>query len=359
MITMLGRYLQSVVQPVPGAWSRFWFESQSTLDIALVRVAFGIWSMIYVISWWSDLPALIATGGLLPVELARYLIGAGVPGTGSLGRVSLLYVVESPWVVQAYLAVAWIVSLALTLGLGGRWLALGHALLMLGIAHRMPMLQGPGAAWITGMLLYLAVDPGKLERWWKPGLHDHASRVTARLGLRLVQVHVLMWLVVSLLSALAEPMWWSGVAAWWLAENGRSPWFRSEVLSERPYLVNLLTYGYLFLQVALIGTLVRRGLRSIAILLSVSLAVMTWWLAGDAIYALALVAAAWAFAGAAWGELTAPEGALPGATGLTSDITSEVVSGRSGQAVGGRGTRSSGGGRQGKTERLPFASKAK
>jgi hypothetical protein len=356
---MLGRYLQSVIRPVPGAWSRFWFESHSTLDIALVRVAFGIWSMVYLISWWSELPALVAAGGLLPVEMARYLIGAGVPGTGSLGRVSLLYVVESPWVVQAYLAVAWIVSLALTLGLGGRWLALGQALLMLGIAHRIPMLQGPGAAWITGMLLYLVVDPGKLRRWWKPGLHDQASRGTARFGLRLVQVHVLMWLVVSFLSTLAEPMWWSGVAAWWLAENGRSPWFNSEALSERPYLVNLLTYGYLFLQLGLIGTLVRRGLRSIAILLSVLLGAMTWWLAGDAIYGLALVAAAWAFAGAAWGELTATEGALSGATALASDKATGVASTGAGQVLGGRGTRSSGGPSQGKLERSPVASKAK
>ncbi|MFN9914257.1 MAG: hypothetical protein ACK53L_16835, partial [Pirellulaceae bacterium] len=155
----------------------------------------------------------------------------------------------------------------------------------------------------------------------------------------MVQVHVLMWLVVSFLSTLAEPMWWSGVAAWWLAENGRSPWFNSEALSERPYLVNLLTYGYLFLQLGLIGTLVRRGLRSIAILLSVLLGAMTWWLAGDAIYGLALVAAAWAFAGAAWGELTATEGALSGATAWASDKATGVSSTGAGQVLGGRGTR--------------------
>ncbi len=303
MTPAIFHYLKATTILVIQKWSGFWFASRSTFDPGIARVAMGLLAAVYAASWFFDLHHWINTDGRLNASVTRFLIGDQVEGTGSMGRVSLLYQIESKWWVQSYLIVTSLCSLAMALGLGGRVSVALAWILTLGIVHRVPMLQGAGDLLFTGMMGYLVIDPGKTKYKWSFGFDDGTDRWTSNLAIRLMQCHLLVWLVVSFLSHLAEPMWWTGSAAWWLASARQSPWFSQFLMSDKPYLVNALSHGFLLLHFAAIGLLIVRHCRPLGIATLCSMAMAIWGLAGDWFYSIALVACSSCFWGIAAREL--------------------------------------------------------
>ena len=118
-----------------------------------------------------------------------------------------------------------------------------------------------------------------------------------------MQCHVILWLLVSLIGHLAEPMWWSGNAAWWLASAELSPWFSAHYLSDKPYLINFLSHGFLFVHLMTIGLLFRQNYRPLAIAAALLMAIGVWLLAGDWLYGLAIILCTSPFWGTAVREL--------------------------------------------------------
>jgi hypothetical protein len=288
MNTMVSR-LSNAVRNVIDEWNVHWFEKRTTAQAGLIRVVMGAWCCLFTASWFKELPRVIGSGGLFGNEFTRFLIGNGIEGTGSSGRLSILYYVQSDLAVYVYLAATCLVAFLLTLGLGGRIVALINAILILGIAHRIPMLQGPGELLITGMLLYLIIDPGKKSNYLRVGLHDQQLRSSANLMVRLVQAHTLLWLSVGFLSSVAETMWWNGTALWWLAIAERSPVWNAASLSDNPHLVSWLSHAYLgVLGLTIIG-LVKRTWRPIGLLAGGLLAILTFLFAGDGWLSLAIL----------------------------------------------------------------------
>ncbi len=275
----------------------FWFEPRTTLHAAILRMAVGVWCLIYTISWSKDLPRIIASGGLIDKELARYLIGHNIAGTGSAGRLSILYFVHSDSAVYLYLFLTCCVTVLLILGMGGRVIALLVSFLVLGIAHRVPMLQGPGELLILGMVLYLIIDPGKTSNWFRMGVDDRQSRSTANLVVRLFQVHTILWLSVTLLSSIAETMWWNGTALWWLAIAERSPIWNADYLSDKPDQVSVISHAYLGLLGITIVGLTKRSWRLIGLLAGGLLAILSFLMAGDWLLSLSIVCSLSSFVG--------------------------------------------------------------
>jgi hypothetical protein len=251
----------------------------------------------------SQLPQVIAPSGIMDRELTRELVGYGVWGTGNSARISILYFIESKLGVQTYLATTALLGLLVAVGVGGRWTVIVAWLAGLGIAHRVPMLQGPGELLALGMIGYLAVDPGKLRHSFKIGLHDHTSRYSAGFAVRMAQVHFVLWMVLTLASCLAEEIWWNGNAAWSLAAADRSVWWTKEYLVDHPFLVNAITHVYLLLMIALLISLTTRGYRTWGIVLGLGFAALTYGLCGDWLYAAAILTGISAFAGESIYEL--------------------------------------------------------
>jgi hypothetical protein len=299
---MIGPYLRRVVNDFWNAINLFWFSRRSTLDIAIVRVVFGFWLAAYALSWWISLPNLIAANGLVDRELTRYLIGDGIAGTGSVGRISWLYWTESRLGCYAYLIATMVAGLAMTLGLGGRWIVGLATILGLGLAHRVPMLQGAGDACVLSMLGYLIIDSGRNTRFTRLGFHDREERTTANFAWRLLQTHLILWLAVAWISQIAEPMWWTGVAVWWLAENERSLWLSREYLSDKPFLINIISYSMLAAQGASLVCLMKSGWRTIGIFCGFMFAILVWGIAGELWYAISIVVLISIFAGVACRE---------------------------------------------------------
>ncbi len=286
--TLLG-YSNAVSQQAIRAWDQFWFASRPTFDVGIARVAFGILAATYAASWCIDLYDWVDANGILNSSVTRYLIGDQMQGTGSIGRISLLYSFESKWFVQCYLIATILCSLAMAFGIGGRVMVAAVGILTLGIVHRVPMLQGAGDLLFTGIIGYLVIDPGKTKNWWRIGVDDRIERWSSNLAVRLMQCHVLIWLLVSLVSHLAEPMWWSGSAAWWLASAQLSPWYTQAYLSDKPYLINALSHVFILVHLVTIGLLLKRNGRPLAILAMIFMAMGIWLMAGDWFYSLALV----------------------------------------------------------------------
>jgi len=293
--------------------------------MGLVRIALGLLAAIYAGSWLFDLNQWLEENGRLNVTVTRFLIGDQVEGTGSIGRLSPLYELESSTWIRGYLIATILCSLAMAFGMGGRTMAALVWILTLGIVHRVPILQDAGDLLFSGIMGYLIIDPGKTKHWKSIGLDDREDRWTANLAKRLMQCHVVGWLAISLVSHLAEPMWWSASAAWWLAAGQRSPWFSQDFLSDKPYLINAISHGFIVIHLATLGLFLRTGCRPLAIGATLLMSITIWGLAGDWLYSCALIAATSCFWGIAARELQTPEEGQPNSMdGKTANVKSET-----------------------------------
>ncbi len=307
-------YLQKTTSQWIIGWDRFWFSPGFTLDIGLARIAIAIIAVIHAAIWLLDLHQWIDGSGRLSVSVTRFLIGDQVAGTGSAGRISFLYGVQSSAWIQGYLIATILSSIAMAVGLGGRAIVAVAWILTLGIVHRVPTLLGAGELLFTGVMGYLVVDPGKTKRWTRIGLEDREVRWTANLAIRLMQCHFVGWLAISLASHLAEPMWWSGAGVWWLASGNRSPWFSADYLSDKPYFMNALSHGFIAIHLATLALFFRTGCRTLAIVATLLMSTSIWILAGDWMYSLALIVCTSCFWGTAIRELRGSSVELPSST---------------------------------------------
>jgi hypothetical protein len=197
-------------------WDTFWFNPRRVSDINFIRVAVAAAASVYALTWLTSLGAWIADDGLLSRSQAEFLIGRGVEGTGSEGRISPLFSYTPSSFAWAYVLSTSVVCAIVSLGVGGRLLAAAAWALLLGLVHRIPMIQGPGDFFITGLFGYLVICPGtRIKRLLgdRPSDNDKASWKCS-LAIRLIQCHVFLWFAASLASHFAEPIWWTGTAQW-------------------------------------------------------------------------------------------------------------------------------------------------
>ena len=204
------------------SWNRFWFTPQKPNRIGTVRVFVGSIVTIKFLILLLVATEWIGTAGWLNTDATRYLIGDGVEGTGSSYRWSLLYIIPGSGVALAVIGMA--ASGSLALGLGSR-LSPVIAWAMLGMFHhRAPMLISIADPLMSAMLVYLIIDPGKTTWDLKPGLASGEDRIGVNIARRLIQCHLVIWMVFSLSTMLSFVSWWNGEAAWALLEPMRSTW---------------------------------------------------------------------------------------------------------------------------------------
>ncbi len=185
-------------------WNRFWFELDADRPWRVLRrLLCGVLFLFYL----SRLPDLFFTyseGGMFPRRVVADLISSDVLKY----RWSLLHLSSSnAWLIFLYLLL--LATLAgLVAGIKVRWLAVLAWILQVSFLHRaMYTLYGFDKV-MTVFLAYLALSGG-----------GQGPRWARSLGMRLMQVQILVIYTYSGLEKLKGVSWWKGEALWWVISN--------------------------------------------------------------------------------------------------------------------------------------------
>jgi hypothetical protein len=279
-LNSIRRYFSDLSEAFGNGWNRFWFTPSDGFSLCMIRALAGLAACYYHWSHAADLVRWFGPDGLLPSETVRRLVGTAV------FRFSPLLLTESPAALWFFQLAGWVILAAFTAGLRTRVTNVLALLVVLSYVHRAPMLTGPFESVLTMLLAYLCIASSgshlSIDRWWQNRRHpayQPPQAVSARISLRLIQVHVAAFCLLMGLTMLAGQPWWSGEALWWLIAQTESRLVDLTGLHGYPYLINLWTHvvvGFSLLFGVLIwNRLARPLLLVLAVVIWTSLALVT------------------------------------------------------------------------------------
>ena len=277
---------------LPESWNEFWFSPVTLGTMNRVRQLFGLTIAFQFVSYLFWVPQWLSGDGWLGSQAGRYLIGQGMPDTGSQYRWSILYWLTSPMAGQAVCVIGFLASVLMFLGIGHRSAPILAWACMMMVHHRAPWLTMPSELLMSAALFYLAIEPGAsllLKRSHKESA-DRCS-VLANIALRCLQIHWVLWVGLSLASMLQQPVWWNGEALGLLSEQG-SGWFGK--VSRSSELGQCIGLAFLMLHPLSLLCLCNRRFRSLGVLFTILLGMGYILLTGDLL--LGLIAGAYALA---------------------------------------------------------------
>ena len=229
------------------AWNTFWFTPADPLPLAVVRIAAGgllAWTSFV---WLLDAEAFFGHDGWQrpenvwrmndqPWQWSWYFVA------GPVGTARILTGITLGAAVMLALGIA--TPLAAVVALVG----------LISAVNRAP-LNVFGLDDMLGMLLIaVAVGPSgavlSVDRLLAP---DHAAgrpSVRANLALRLIQVHLCVVYLFSGCGKLLGASWWEGTALWGAAANVQYRTLDLTWLASHPWIVNALTLGTLWWEIA-------------------------------------------------------------------------------------------------------------
>lgn len=280
------------LKQLPETWNEFWFSPVTLGTMDRVRQLFGLTIAFQFVSYLFWVPQWLSGDGWLGSQAGRYLIGQGMPDTGSQYRWSILYWLTSPMAGQAVCVIGFLASVLMFLGIGHRGAPILAWACMMMVHHRAPWLTMPSEVLMSAALFYLAIEPGAsllLKRSHKESA-DRCS-VLANIALRCLQIHWVLWVGLSLASMLQQPVWWNGEALGLLSEQG-SGWFGK--VSRSSELGQCIGLAFLMLHPLSLVCLCNRRFRSLGVLFTILLGMGYILLTGDLL--LGLIAGAYALA---------------------------------------------------------------
>jgi hypothetical protein len=271
----------------PLAWDHFWFSPLSTRVVARVRIAIGVAAAFHFFMFLFWVPQWLSGDGWFNLETGRYLIGEGIPGTGSQYRWSLLFRATHPGAALAVCVVGLLTSIATATGIGSRIAPLMAWVCLITIHHRAPWLSMPGELLLAAGLLYLVIDTGRTAWSILPKRDDVAQRVSANLAWRCIQIHFLLWMMFSITSMLQYGIWWNGTAVAVLSEQFNG-WMG--VIPTASRWGQAIAHAMIIFQVVALLTLGRASTVSVGLVATWMFAVCVAIFAGDWLYALTILA---------------------------------------------------------------------
>lgn len=180
-------------------WERFWFAPQSYKLLRLPRIGLGLLSFIYVLGFIFEVDVWFSATGLMASERLGELVVANESADAAVWRWSLLHLIDSAWLLQAFFATVAACALAVTFGWGGRWTILGLWLGIVSIANASWVLAEVGLIPLClGLVTLLVSGLGPAKR--SESCHNLNSLNT--LAIRLTQIHVIGFLLAYAFSSL-------------------------------------------------------------------------------------------------------------------------------------------------------------
>jgi hypothetical protein len=199
----------SRVHALESVWADFWFSPWNPGIIRLTRSLVGAISFLLFISyslignkWFTDQGWLDSSAGL-------FLVGNGLDETGAEFRMTPFY--EYPNLVVPIAMVGMVASAAILFGRFASIAALVAFVCLMFFHHRAPLLVTKSEPLVSAFLLYLALIPTII---------NHPQRgYLATVGIRLIQIHFVIWIGFSLSLMLANEGWWTGESVRRLLED--------------------------------------------------------------------------------------------------------------------------------------------
>lgn len=293
------------------AWHDFWLAPGRGLSLDVARIVVGLALLGVYGALGADLFALYADGGWVDRAAALELRPVGW---------SVLFWLPPGWPQQAALLLFVAALVAFTLGLGTRWVKwlvwAGH----LSLLHRNPAVAY-GLDNIAASVLFLlalapigaqlSLDRVRAVRRARLRALDELPPVPASaratLVLRLLQIQMALFFFVAGSAKLQGDSWWYGFALWYAVNNHEYMNLPVAWWAEQFWLVNVLSYGTVLLELAypfLVWNRARAAMLAGALALHLGIAVVLGLYAFSAVMIAAHLAFVreswWAAAGAWW-----------------------------------------------------------
>ncbi len=287
-------------------WKRVWFRAETTMPLEVVRIGVALGALILYGSVWSELPALYGNEGWVSREALN-------PWADNPWTQSLLYYFTAPGFLQALYLVLLVSAVALLLGWRTRWVKwlvlIAHVSLLACNPHIYYGVDGI----LASLLLILCLAPiGQSLSLDSVRRQRHARRLdlatlpvakTSMWGfacLRLIQIQMAAFYFYAGVEKVQGDSWWHGSALWIALNNQEYANIPIGWMAEHVWMVNLLSYYTILLELAypflIWGRSTRPYLLVMAILLHVGIAVMM----GLYVFSLVMIAGHLAFLRHEW-----------------------------------------------------------
>lgn len=282
---------ENLLEAFGRGWNRFWFTPADPLPCAVIRCLAGLIAAAYFVLQTASLELWYAPDGLLTPAVVDRLLEITSGGQPQYHWSYLRYL-QGNWLLAAH-GLAVLAAVALAVGWWTRWSNLATLLAVLAYVHRAPQVAGHLEPLLAMLLAYLLLAPSNqylaLDSWLRrrtqrrhrqeavevrAGNHGRASAsVAANVSLRLIQVHLAMFIAMMGLTKLYGDAWWDGTAIWTLlAQTESRPWDLTAIrragdLGE--YLLNAWTHLVVAFELAFPVLVWIRGARHLLLLLAV------------------------------------------------------------------------------------------
>ncbi len=284
------------------AWNTFWFTPADPLPLAVVRILTGLLLTWSCIVWLLDPDAFFGDRGwLAPTDVWRM--------NDQPWQWSWFFAMPGPDGARVLASIALLAAVLLTLGLATPIAAVVSLLALVSAANRAP-LNTFGLDDTLGMLLIgLAVGPSGArlsldERLLGAGQGSAAPSVRANVAVRILQVHLCVVYFFSGCGKLFGASWWEGTAIWGAAANVQYRTLDLTWLAWHPLVVNAITLGTLFWEVAYAALVWPRLTRRLFLAMAVMVHLGIGLAMGMMEFGLAMITANLAFVpAAAWRQV--------------------------------------------------------
>lgn len=287
-------------------WNTFWYTPADPLVLGILRIGTGWIALAWLLSYTPDIDRFFGPSGLLPPDTVDRLLG---PDSTTW---SYFRYFSSPAELHVIHAIGAGILLAFTVGLFTRIMAVASLLVVLSTIHRGPMLTGQAEPILSMVLFYLCLGPcGRslsMDAWRAryraasagPCVPVQVARrfVSARVSVRLIQVHICLVYLMMGIAKVAEPTdtWWAGDAVWWLAAKPESRLVDlTPLLSRQIYVVNAWTHGIVLFELAFPLLIWNRLARPLLLVLAVAVWIATAVLTGLIVFSTMMLIATAAF----------------------------------------------------------------
>lgn len=205
------RFLQTFTTGI----DNFFFRKVTASGFGLMRIAWSLTALLYLLMQWSDITEFYSNSGIFPTPLAPLV-------TRSVYRFTVLQWITTPEAVFTLYLLLLFVLLCAALGLSTRLMTITATLLMFSFHERNPFTLGGGDTVLRSLGFLLCIAPGlrafsldRLEEQWKTW--KRTGRLLAPLRMPIWPYRLLLWQMIviygtSVWFKLLGKMWLQGTA---------------------------------------------------------------------------------------------------------------------------------------------------
>ena len=250
-------YFAELIEATGSGWNRFWFTPTDPLPCSILRLVVGLLVLAHFVLLTGQLERWYAKDGLLPPDNVRALVESRSAG-GSYHPSHFNHLGPTENRIVHGLAIA--AAACFAAGLYSRINGLVTLLALLSYYHRLPQLAAHHEAVLIFLVSYLVIGPAdaylSVRRWITArrapaiGKPEVLPSYWATLSLRLIQVHLAMFVAMMGLTKLNGDAWWLGEGIWFLLAQTHSRPLDLSFLRNYELLVNFWSHAVVFVELA-------------------------------------------------------------------------------------------------------------